>query len=74
MFLTNRGGKSLFSFDPLMKKLLLVKPMKLKSGFGRLRLAHLACVISSDPATKHILSQFQTGYDFGVRKASVNLA
>jgi hypothetical protein len=49
-----------------MKKLLLVKPMKLKSGFGRLRLAHLACVISSDPATKRILSQFQTGYDFGV--------
>jgi hypothetical protein len=62
MFLTNLGGKSLFSFDPLMKKLLLVKPMKVENGLGRIHLSHLAYVLSREPTTKDILSQFQTGY------------
>ena len=36
-FLENRGEKNYFSFDLYMKKRLLLKPMNVKSGPGRIR-------------------------------------
>lgn len=45
-----------------MKKSLLYKPVKVESGLGRIRLAHLAYILSRESTNKNILSQFQTGY------------